>query len=109
SGEGRIPQGVGELSEVLVAEAESHCECGRDFPIVLEEVGLMELVRMENACTENPGDRGGRSAEVVQEVRERRIARGARKRDTSQVIAAPLLGDPLLQKLHPVAKGVAAA
>src|SRR2546426_1798948 len=36
------------------------------------------------------------------------MARGGSERDSSQVIGAPLLGDPLLQKLHAVANGVAA-
>ena len=108
SGERRVPEGVGELPEVLVAQPECHRERRRDFPIVLKEVGLVELVRMENGCTENPGDRSGGTAEVVQEVGERGIARGGPERDSSQVIGAPLLGDPLLQKLHAVANGVAA-
>src|SRR5262249_3925 len=56
SGERRIPQGVGELCEVLGAQAERHCERWRGLPIVLEEVGLVELVRMENGGAENPCD-----------------------------------------------------
>src|SRR6516165_4373520 len=75
SGKRRIPQSVGVLSEVLVAQSECNRERRRDLPIVLEEIGLVQLVRMENGGAESPGDRAGWSAEVVQEVGERGIAR----------------------------------
>src|SRR5215472_14864618 len=84
SGEGRIRQRVRRLAGVLVSQPQRQRERGRYLPVVLEKIGLAELVRMERRGAENPAGRGREPTEVVQEVRKSGIALGRQERDLPQ-------------------------
>src|SRR5262249_12680012 len=106
---GGIRKRVRELAEVLVPQAQRQSECGCDLPVVLEKVGLMELIGVKDLRAENSVGRSGGSTEVVQEIGKCGIAHGVVKGEGPQITGAPLLGDQLPQELYTVAERVAAA
>src|SRR5438105_1912295 len=68
TGEGRVPQDVRDHAEILIAEAERQRQRWRGFPGVLEEVSLVELVRIEDRIAGCFADAPGGPAEIVEKV-----------------------------------------
>src|SRR5262249_5110882 len=108
SREGRIGQDVRRLAEVLISQAQSQSERGRQLPVVLKKISLAKLGWMKHRHAESTHEVAGGPAKIVQEVSERRIAHRIGEVDGSKVVSCARLGCGLAQKLHSIAKRVTA-
>src|SRR5215831_18514103 len=95
---------------MLVAQPQRQCELRRCLPVVLEEIGLTELVRMKRRGAENPSDGGGLPAKVIQEVGKSGIPKGRGRQECNRAQRCGLrrFREVSPQKFHTIAERVAA-
>ena len=77
---------VRQLAEILIAQSQRQRQRWRDLPVVLEEVTLPELVRVQHGNAEGSARGGSGSAEVIEEVRASPIPPSAELLDAVQIL-----------------------
>src|SRR5205807_2396375 len=109
SGERRITQDVHRLAEILVPQSEGQGQRWRGLPGVLKKVRLPEVVRVEDGGADSSADASRLSAEIIEKVRQSRVARRITIIDLALAKSRGLLGCKLPQQLRPVSEDVAPA